>query len=245
MNTEAKPKVIKAEQQYDLRGIFGTLGNYLNPSLATAEFIDNAIDTLLPNGEKMTFLVDFYPHEQRVVLVNEGTVGMPSDQMQEYVRFGRFDRIHEISQQKMHGFGGKMAALWWLNEGQSSFSLLSTPPDSDITYEMTIADWHNSLLKKDVEWDIHETGTEIPMPNGYTRMILENVDETRITKTKPQLINVAEYLGLTYGKYIETGLLDIKLRLIRRGTAEINVQPKTIRFKEGAKTHKTQAPMTC
>lgn len=233
--------VIKVKQEYNMGDIFNTLGISLDPSLACTEFIDNALDTK-PEKRRLSMLIDFYPLDGRIVIVNEGTTGMPPEQMQEYVRFGNFGRVRKLAEQKMHGFGGKMAALWWLDKEKSAFSIFSTPPDSKESYKMNISNWHASLRSKEpVEWDVKPMPTTIPKPNGYTRMELENVNGDRIVSTKLQLIKVAEDLGLVYGPYIEAGLVEINLRVIKGTETGITVQPRLIRFDEKAKTQTTKA----
>lgn len=215
-------------QTFDLRRLFESRMSELTTGIALQELIDNFLDEP-QSGTPMDILISFYPDENYFSIEAKGTSGMDVSKMQDYATWGK--RHTDATKIKEHGQGGKLAALFFLDEVKSTVSITSLPPYSSTVFKMDIPNWWSNLSEQ-AKFEVKKISQD-PQQIGYTRIDLQNIRTNRMPRN---IALLADDLGLTYGHSILNSRVKISLREIKKGSIdEILVPPITIPFLESAK----------
>ncbi len=218
-------------QRFNVREWVKSEQENLNLTRALSELVDNAIDETL-NGQKCEISIDFDRHSNRITITNKNTQGMDTKKMDEFVLWG--GRHTDERKIKEHRLGGKLAVLYLLSEENGSLNITSQPAGSDISHQLDIPNWWNNL-EHEVTFPIKSLQRERVDDQGRTRLTLEGVNLDRMPAN---IANVADELGLVYGKMITEGRLFIHLQHQSASGKKLthnDVLPVTVPFREDSK----------
>ncbi len=199
------------QQTFNLERMIEAAGAYMDARRSLSELIDNALDET-PAKECSQIVITFNPNPSSiqsagVIFEHKNTTGMSAQKMQEFAVWG--DTHLDENKYKQWGLGGKLAILHWLDRKVGSVDIVSREKSTSKTVNMTIENWWKKLRPNEIF--TAESRMADFDPNGFTRFELRGVNK-EIIPTQNQIVDLANHLGLVYGKLIKGNRLNITLR---------------------------------